>query len=253
MKFSLLSIPISQTRGNNLVRSHHSLERQQKLNASVRSFGVLQPVLCQKVGDTYELIAGHGRLEAAEANGLTEIPAQCFEGKLPEAELLKLAFTENNVRSAMSLSDQLDGLSRVVALNKCTLTKAAEFLDISQPVASKMNRIIRNVAEDVLLQLDEAKIGLSFAYILSKLPHDEQKQIVARMIPEKWSRARLEQEVKPEAKRTVRVEGEVSMAITFSKAATYETIREALTELLKDIRTREQQGLPISILPQVMR
>lgn len=253
MKFTLLSVPISQITGNNLARSKRSPEHQARLNESAKLYNILQPILIQKKGDAYRLIAGFGRLEAATAAGFETIPAQVYEGELPALDLLILACQENNVRESMSFMDQVDALESITKGKKLTDTAAGELIGLKQSVTSKILSAKTRLAEDVLLALSSNGYGYSFAYPLSKASHDEQREIIARMIPEKWSRARLEQELKPEGKRTVRVDGEVTLSISFPKTATYEAIKEALTEFLKTIKTREQQGLPISILPQVMR
>ena len=48
----------------------HSKEQIAQIRASFREFGVLSPCL---VDDNYNLLCGHGRLEAARAEGLEEI------------------------------------------------------------------------------------------------------------------------------------------------------------------------------------
>ena len=49
----------------------HSPEQIAKLRASLREFGFINPVIIDK---DYGVIAGHGRLEAAKAEGLDEVP-----------------------------------------------------------------------------------------------------------------------------------------------------------------------------------
>jgi len=49
----------------------HDKEQIQQLRASLREFGFVNPVLCDK---EYNIIAGHGRVMAAKAEGIAEIP-----------------------------------------------------------------------------------------------------------------------------------------------------------------------------------
>ncbi len=49
----------------------HSPEQITKLRSSLREFGFINPVIVDK---DYNVIAGHGRLEAAKAEGITEVP-----------------------------------------------------------------------------------------------------------------------------------------------------------------------------------
>ena len=49
----------------------HSPEQITKLRASLREFGFINPVIIDK---DYGVIAGHGRIEAAKAEGLDQVP-----------------------------------------------------------------------------------------------------------------------------------------------------------------------------------
>ena len=56
-------------------RRAFSDEALQSLAESIRQYGLIQPVVVQKKGGAYELIAGERRLRAAKLCGLTKIPA----------------------------------------------------------------------------------------------------------------------------------------------------------------------------------
>ena len=71
----------------------HSPEQVQQLVRSIREFGWTNPVL---VDETCTLIAGHGRLEAAKAVGLPEVPAITLAG-LSAAQKRALAIADNKL------------------------------------------------------------------------------------------------------------------------------------------------------------
>ncbi len=54
-------------------------ERFEDMTASIKTNGVLVPVIIRKVGETLEILAGHNRVEAAKAAGLAEVPAVILE------------------------------------------------------------------------------------------------------------------------------------------------------------------------------
>jgi ParB-like chromosome segregation protein Spo0J len=253
MKFSFELVPIPQISGNNLARSKRSPEHQLRLNESVAKFGVLQPGLARKKADTYELFAGFGRLEASKAAGHDKFPLHVYEGDLHQHDILVLACHENNVRESMSLMDQMDTLETITKGKKITDTAAGKLLGLKQSVTSKILSAKARIAEDVLLALSAAGYGYSFAYPLSKVSHEEQRAIAPRLIAEKWSRARLEQELKPEAKRTVQFKGDVTVAISYPKGATYEAILEAIVDSARQLKARQRQELPLNLLPQVFK
>jgi ParB/RepB/Spo0J family partition protein len=253
MKFTLQQVKIPELSGNNLARSQRSAEQKQRLIDSVKTYGVLQPIIVHKKGDKLIIIAGFGRVEASTCAGLTEIPAQVIEGDLKEHEILILACQENNVRESMSFMDQVDALERIVKLKRVTDTEAGRLIGLKQSVTSKIMSAKARLDDEVLLQLSQHGYGYSFAYPLSKAPPEEQKRLCELMIREKWSRQRLEDELKPDTKRTVRFEGDVTMSISFPKTATYESVKEAITKALRDISMREKQGIDINLLAQVMK
>jgi len=253
MKFTLRFVPISQISGNNLARSQRSPEYQQRLNASVKSFGILQAGIAQQEGDKITLVAGFGRKEAAEAAGLTEMPLQVYEGKLPTVDLLILACQENNVRDGMSFTDQVDALEKIVKGKRCTDSEAGRMIGLKQSVTSKILSAKARLAEDVLFVLSQNGYGYSFAYPLSKVSHEEQRDICERMIPEKWSRAQLEAELKPDATKTIRYGDVVKLSVSFPKTATYEVLLQSVADLLTALKARQRQDIPLDVVAKVMK
>lgn len=73
------------------------------LAASIRLYGVLQPVAVRKVGNDFELISGHRRYLAAQLAGLTELPIYVTE--LVEGERTARQVAENLHRTDLSLLD----------------------------------------------------------------------------------------------------------------------------------------------------
>ena len=73
----------------------HSPEQITKLRSSLREFGFINPVIIDK---DFNVLAGHGRLMAAKAEGITEVPC-VFAEHLTEAQ--KKAYIINDNRSAL--------------------------------------------------------------------------------------------------------------------------------------------------------
>src|SRR5437870_1872151 len=55
-------------------RAHADQTRLQELAESIRSNGVIQPIVVHRVGDTFHIIAGERRWRAAKLAGLTRVP-----------------------------------------------------------------------------------------------------------------------------------------------------------------------------------
>lgn len=71
----------------------HPPEQVGELRASIHEFGFDQPLLVDKDG---ELIAGHGRIEAAEAEGLTELPVIQLK-HLTQAQVMARRIADNSI------------------------------------------------------------------------------------------------------------------------------------------------------------
>lgn len=84
----------------------------EELAASIREKGILQPVLVRPTPDGYELVAGERRFRAAEAAGLSTIPA--VVRKLTDREALEAALVENIQRTDLNAIELAEGYQRLV-------------------------------------------------------------------------------------------------------------------------------------------
>lgn len=94
---------------------HYFDEDQLKaLASSIKSQGVLQPLLIRKLkdGDKYEIIAGERRWRASQMAGLKEVPT--IELDLPDGKALEVALVENIQRSDLNPIDEAAGYLRLV-------------------------------------------------------------------------------------------------------------------------------------------
>jgi ParB family chromosome partitioning protein len=121
-------------------------EELQKLQDSIRTHGVLSPVLVRPLGDKYQLIAGERRLRAAQRLGLTEIPANIRE--MDEQQILEAALVENIQRSdlnpiekAAGFKDYLDKfrmthehLASRIGVDRTTITNLLGLLNLPPEV-----------------------------------------------------------------------------------------------------------------------
>ena len=71
----------------------HSDDQIKKIQASIREFGFVNPVL---IGKDYGIIAGHGRVEAAKREGMTEVPCVWVE-HLTEAQKKAYILADNRL------------------------------------------------------------------------------------------------------------------------------------------------------------
>jgi ParB family transcriptional regulator, chromosome partitioning protein len=92
-------------------RSFHE-ETLQELAESIKERGVIQPVLAEKKGEEYVLVAGERRLRAARIAGLEQIPVLAVE--LTEGERLEIALIENIQRDNLTPLEEANAYSRLM-------------------------------------------------------------------------------------------------------------------------------------------
>jgi ParB family chromosome partitioning protein len=74
-------------------------ERLDDMVASIKANGVLVPIIVRIVGETWEILAGHNRVNAAKIAGLDEIPALVFENISDEDAIIYVVETNLIQRS----------------------------------------------------------------------------------------------------------------------------------------------------------
>jgi ParB/RepB/Spo0J family partition protein len=111
--------------------SRHNVRRDSgdltDLIASIRNMGVLEPILVVQNGEQYEVIAGSRRFKAAQAAGLTTIPARLLE--LTDVQAILTSYIENRQRQDMSVVERVEAYKKLEALepaynNRAALAKA---------------------------------------------------------------------------------------------------------------------------------
>ncbi|MCR4837553.1 MAG: ParB/RepB/Spo0J family partition protein, partial [Eubacterium sp.] len=88
-------------------------ERLNDMVESIREHGILTPVIVQKTGKGYEMLAGHNRRNAAKIAGLTEVPAIVKE-ELTEEEAWVYVVETNVIQRSfndMSVTERIAVLS----------------------------------------------------------------------------------------------------------------------------------------------
>src|SRR5213594_4555045 len=84
-----------------------------ELAASIKSSGVIQPIIVRRIGGAYQLIAGERRWRAARQAGLDRIPAVVREAT--DSESLELALVENLLREDLNPMEEAEAYQQILA------------------------------------------------------------------------------------------------------------------------------------------
>jgi ParB family chromosome partitioning protein len=152
-----------------------------ELAQSIRSQGVMQPVLVRPLGGPgtpgegrYEIIAGERRFRAAKLAGLDEVPVLVRE--VPDESAAVMALVENIQREDLNPLEEAQGLQRLVADFGLTHEQAAQAVGRSRSAASNLLRLLQ-LAEPVQQMLMAGDLDMGHARAL--LPLDKAQQVLA--------------------------------------------------------------------------
>jgi ParB family chromosome partitioning protein len=131
------------------------------LSASVRTHGILQPLVVRMVGEQYQLVAGERRLRAAQEAGLATVPVRIVD--FNDQQVVEAALVENIQRAdlnaiekAQGFKDYLDRfglnheqLAKRLGLARSTITNLVNLLEMAPEVqdAVRTNQITEGHAK----------------------------------------------------------------------------------------------------------
>lgn len=173
-------------------RCNFDEEKLQELAASIKEFGVVQPVVVRKKGRSYELVAGERRLRAAGLAGLTKVPAIVKD--YDDAKMMEIALIENIQRHDLNPIEEAQGLRRLMQEFKLTQEQTAEKVGRSRSAVTNILRLL-NLPEQVQKQIINGVLTMGQAKQLLGLPKAEQMcEVAEAIIANGWS-SRMTEEV----------------------------------------------------------
>ena len=171
-------------------RRAFSDEALQSLAESIRQYGLIQPVVVQKKGGAYELIAGERRLRAAKLCGLTKIPA-VVRDCAPQASA-ELALIENLQREDLDPVEEASAYRALIQEFGLTQEQASEKVGRSRAHVSNMMRLLQ-LPEEIQQYLIDGVLSIGQARPLLQLKaRQAQLEAAARIIDQELSARQVE-------------------------------------------------------------
>ena len=138
-----------------------------ELAASLKSDGLLQPLVVRQAGDKYTLIAGERRFRAARLAGLSEVPVVVME-KVDDARLLELALVENIHREDLNPIELAEAVSKLMLACSLTQDAVANKLGKSRVAITNTLRLL-NLPSSIQLLVRDGKLSEGHARALMAL------------------------------------------------------------------------------------
>ena len=195
-------------------------EKLKELSASIKRYGILQPLLVKKNGNFYEIIAGERRWRAARKAGLSEVP--CLIRELTDEQNMLIAIIENMQREDLNPIEEAEGLHQMITSFGLTQEQVSKSVGKSRPYIANSLRLLK-LPEYIKERLSEGVITTGHGRTLITIEDEKiRKQICDKIISEGLSVRETEKLVaeigKPAKKRpaqktknpnTIRVEAEL--------------------------------------------
>lgn len=167
---------------------------------SIRSHGLLQPLVVRMVGDQYQLVAGERRLRAAKSVGKTEVPVVIVD--FNDRQTLEAALAENIQRSDLNPIEKAQGFKEYLDRFGVTQEELAAKLGLDRTTISNLVGLL-DLAPEVQEAVRVRQITLGHAKILKGIKDRERqvgmcKEIITRGLSVHATEALLKQP-KPEA------------------------------------------------------
>jgi len=201
---SLTTLPVARIRpGRYQPRTKMDQQALAELAASIRSQGLMQPVLVRPVDrDRFELIAGERRWRAAQMAGLDEVPALVRE--VPDDAALAMSLIENIQRENLNPMEEAAGVSRLVEEFHMTHEQAADAVGRSRSATTNLLRLLK-LAKPVQEMLMEGALEMGHARALLALDGARQielaNRVAARRLSVRETEAQVQQQLRGPAKR----------------------------------------------------
>jgi ParB family transcriptional regulator, chromosome partitioning protein len=167
----------------------------EELAQSIRSQGLMQPIVVRPIGnDRYEIIAGERRWRASQQAGLERIPAMVRE--VPDEAAIAMALIENIQREDLNPLEEAIALQRLQQEFQLTQQQVAEAVGKSRATVTNLMRLI-TLPEGIKTMLAHGDLEMGHARALLGLPEARQlegaRHVVARGLTVRQTEALVRQ------------------------------------------------------------
>ena len=184
-------------------RHHFAADELEELAESIRSQGIIQPLLVRADDVGYELVAGERRLRAASLAGLDRVPVVVKD--ISDAKMLEISIVENIQRENLNPMEEAEAYFRLINEFDLTQDQAAERVGKSRSAVANFLRL-RQLPDPIKDSILEGALSMGHARALlgANTPAKQQsvwRDVMARRLSVRETEAlikRINAEKKPE-------------------------------------------------------
>ena len=168
----------------NELQPRHRFEdaRLEELAQSIKSNGVIQPIVVRKVVEGYRIIAGERRWRAAQRAGLTRVPVVVKDvGAGRDAQLLEMALIENIPREDLNPIDQAAAYEKLSTDFNMTQEQIAAAVGKDRSSVANHMRLLK-LPQEVRTEVAEGRLSMGHARALLGVTDESSQRQVAREV-----------------------------------------------------------------------
>src|SRR5882724_118975 len=180
--------------GHQQPRTSFDQAKLDELAQSIRTSGIIQPLLVRPQGGVYELVAGERRWRAAQLAGLSRVPAIIRE--IPDDRLLELALIENIQRQELNPIEEANAYKRLIESLNLTQDDVARRIGRDRSFITNYLRILK-LPSEIQRLLENEKLSFGHARALLGLGDlILQRRYAQKIVKHNWSVRETERRIK---------------------------------------------------------
>ena len=184
----------------------------QELADSISKHGVIMPIIVNKSGDRYMIIAGERRFRASKLAGLTRVPT--IVKNYNERQIKEISLIENLQREDLNPIEAATAMRSLMEDYGMTQEDLADRIGKSRPAIANTLRLL-SLSQEVIKMVANGALSAGHARAIISLPPTEQIKTAENAIKEGLSVREVERRVKdyfdpPEVKEKKRIKQEMS-------------------------------------------
>lgn len=160
-------------------------DRLSELAQSIRTNGIIQPLVVRKLGDRYQLVAGERRWRAAKLAELNEVPVVIRH--IPDDRLLEITLIENIQREDLNPIETAAALARMGAELKLSPDEIGRRTGKDRTTIVNFTRLLQ-LPSDLQQLIADRRLSAGHGRCLLSLPSVEhQREVAEKAVTNAWS------------------------------------------------------------------
>jgi len=220
-------------------RTHFDESSLESLADSIRTHGIVQPLLVRRRDGGYELIAGERRWRAAKLAGISRVPVIIRE--VPDDSLLEIALIENIQRENLNPIEEAQAYKKLIETVGLTQESLATRVGRDRSYITNYLRLLR-LPDDVQQLVKEGRLSTGHARTLLALDQVDLQRRLARQIIDGGLSVRATEQLVQKATEEKPARRSAPQAVDPNIKAAETKLRRALGTQVKILQAADGRG-----------